>query len=138
MPLLVTTFISGMQSIVDNPPPGEPEAIVEHAAAFRAYMETLTMPPITIGHESGESAFIAVAQGQALPPPIGAAAITAAYVAYVTAMILDPGAATLVPVIPVGPPPVVPGTLEVYCAGIDVWAKSGTYTPPGATPIPWT
>lgn len=137
MVLNVFTFIEEMQKNVDEPPPDEPAAIIAHAAAFRAFMETLSKPPVSpLGHIAGEEAFKVFAQGQSFPV-IGPLAIQAAYMEYLKAMILDPAAVAVLAVAPAGPPPVVPGSLETYCGGIYTWVKTGTFTEVPAPPAPW-
>lgn len=137
MPLNPIVLLDRMQLLVDEPPPDEPTSILEHAAAFRAYMEGLINPAVLPGgHDVAEEAFVAVAQGQSLPPPIGILAVQTAYVAYVTA--LAALTAPFVTVPPPGPPALAAAlSLESYVGIVDLWVRTGTASVPPAPPIPW-
>jgi hypothetical protein len=134
---ITQVFEDAMQAMVDTPPPDEATSIELHADAFTALMATLINPVGTpAALAAGRAAFVAAAQGQSLPPPIGIAAVQGAYVAFVTAW-----AALTAPYVstpPAGPPPVATATsLPSYVQVVAEWLATGTAAVPPSSPIPW-
>lgn len=134
---LPNVFQDAMQLLVDNPPPSEAQSIQDHADAFVDLLGTLTNPlPNPGALSAARAAFVGVAQGQSLPPPVGILAVQAAYVAAVTALIGAAAPFTGTP--PAGPPPIATATsLPSYVVVVTTWLGSGTASVPPAPPSPW-
>lgn len=122
------------------------EAQLNHAAAFRRYMEGLsTVPPVLpAAHTLAEAAMVVALTGQHLPPPTGIAAINAGYYAYVTTILASLAAqAWIVTVPPLPPGPISLGalsgsfTIEDYADLVHAWVTGVKGSVPPTVPAPW-
>lgn len=134
---VITVFQDALQAMVDTPPPDETTSIELHADAFAAYMATLTNPVSNPGAiAAGRSAFVAAAQGQSLPPPVGILAVQGAYSAFAAAWAALTAPYVAVP--PAAPPGIAAATsLPSYVGIISTWLATGTASVPPASPVAW-
>lgn len=162
MPLLLPTMINEILKMTDETngafvgwPENNEQTAANWAAAARAYFEGIVVPTVSpAAFPAGESAFASVmTPALLLPPPATAGAMAAAFAAFAAAIVANalptpPGVALPppAPLIPFTVADLLPTTDAVYAATslatkIDIWARTGTFTPatpPGAPPIPWS
>ena len=148
MALVVSTLASELTAAMSTPyPETQQEAAERFAAACATYFGATTFPPPSPVIGAAEQAFIpAFLGGLNTTVPLRFTALELGLVAMVA--VIATGAALSPPdsaTPPVGQPiislsqiaPSAVAAAQAISVIVDVWARTGTYTKPPASPVPW-
>ena len=147
MPLNFADFQSEMLKITDQSDPGftvfpatAAEVAQRWAACTRSYFEGMAAPTLLPGaHALAE---ITMRAAMAVPTP---ASLVAGFSAYAATLALNatPGLIVVPPAVPLVLP-ALPSTDNPHppalaiATTVDTWARTGTWTPGGPPPAPWS
>lgn len=138
----LSAFLDPSYAGFTGSPTSEVAAAAAWAGAFRAYMESLAIPPPVnpMRHVLAEKAMQGALAGMSVPGQ-GLVALQRGFVAYAGVIALNSSPIAVPPpplVLSVFPPtPSATAVVSSIVSTIAAWIITGTFTIPPAPPVPW-